>query len=202
MNNQKITVLLGFDGSGRSSVIERLGREGYTVSTWKYLKDIPELAFMRESSSTPGRFREELPPLSRAIYMISALFAEYDYIIKPALDKNKLVIVDSYYLRPVAKEIVKGKCSREVLNLALLLPPPSGVIVFNIPPEEAFKRKTQISLNEVLLTKTLPDYCIFQQEVLKTAIEMVDASIVHYIDASQSPEYTYRQITDYLERFK
>lgn len=194
----QIVVLLGFDGSGRSSVLDRLGREGYAVSTWKYLKDIPELAFMRESSTTPGRYREGLPPLSRAVYLLLALFAEYEFIIKPALDRNKLVIVDSYYLRPVAKEIVKGKCRREVLNLALILPPPSAVIVFDISPEEAFRRKTALSQNEVLLEKTVSDYCAFQQAVLKVALEMVDAAIVHHIDASQPPEDTYRQVKNYL----
>lgn len=200
--NGCIVVLLGFDGSGRSSVLQKLSEEGYQVSTWRYLQDIVELEFMRLSSQSPGKWRENLPPLTRSAYLILALFAEYELIIKPCLERNELVIVDSYYLRPVAKEIVKGKSSKEVLKLVHLLPPPTAVIVFDISPEICFQRKGILSVNEVLSEQTLSDYCTFQNNVLKIAIGMIDDSIIYHIDASRPEGSVYQQVKELLEKLK
>ena len=86
--NGYIVVLLGFDGSGRSSVLQKLHEDGYRVSTWRNLQDISELEFMRLSSKSPGKWRENLPPLTRGAYLILALIAEYEgyqpfYIASP-----------------------------------------------------------------------------------------------------------------------
>lgn len=196
-----IVVLLGFDGSGRSSVLQRLSQEGYHVSTWRRLQDIAEVEFMRASSESPGRWRESLPPLTRSAYLVLALFAEYEFIIKPCLETNELVVVDSYYLRPVAKEIVKGRSSPEVLRLVYMLPPPTAVIIFDISPEICFQRKGMPSVNEVLSEHTLADYCTFQTSVLETAMGMIDNSIVYHVDASRSVESVYQQVRAILERF-
>ena len=75
-----------------------------------------------------------MPPLSRAAFVASALFYEYDFIIAPELEQGNTVIVDSYYLRPLAKEIVKGRANRQVLEVVKVLPSPCCVVVLDLDP--------------------------------------------------------------------
>jgi thymidylate kinase len=200
--SSKIITLLGFDGCGKSSILKRLESNGIATSSWQKLRDIPELQFMKKAATYPRRYRERLPPYSRAAFLMLSLFAEYEFVIEPALESKQLVVVDSYYLRPMAKEMIKGKCSEAVLQTAKLLPPPSAVIVFDVTPEEAYRRKKRPSPNEVFDSQTFPDFSRFQQRVLGVALNLVDPCIVYHIDANHSVEHSYKQVTEILRRFQ
>lgn len=190
---QRIVVLLGYDGCGKSTLIENLQKDGYPVSSWRCLRAIPELEYIRPATITPSLYREELPPLTRSCFLLSALFAEYEFSIQPTLQKYGFVVVDSYYLRPLAKEIIKGKASATLLLTAhSLLPPPSLVIVCNVSIETAYKRKQRPSLNEVFTDCcSFVDFKQFQTRVLEKALSFVDATQVEYIDCECSPEQAY-----------
>jgi thymidylate kinase len=201
MQNQRgPIVLLGFDGSGKSSCLGELKRMGYATSSWTDLRDVAELSYCREASVNPRLYRENLPPFTRAAFVLSGVFAEYEFLVEPAIKKGRPIIVDSYYLRPIAKEIIKGRSVTAVLELASLLPAPRAVIVFDIGAETAFQRKVELSMHEVLKNLTLSDFTCFQRKVLDHALTLVNSSTVFHIDANASHDQVVRQVLKVIER--
>jgi len=172
---------------------------GYQTSAWTYLRDIPQLSYCRDASVKPWLYRENLPPMTRAAYVLSAVFAEYEFLVEPALLQRRIVVVDSYYLKPIAKEIVKGRSSAPVLALASLLPSPRAVIVLKIAAKTAFRRKAAISTHEVYKNLTLSDFTVFQQKVLDYALGLVETSIVFHVDANVSHDQVLFQVLEVIE---
>jgi thymidylate kinase len=178
-----------------------LRTEGYSTSSWRYLRNIPELEYIKKGFSSPMSYRDHLPPYSRAAFLLSALLAEYDFIIEPAIRTHGLVVVESYYFRPLAKELIKGKSSMDVLRPAFLLPRPEAVILFDLPADEAFRRKGKPSAHEVLLQPTQQDFRSFQKRVLETSLGMVEPDIIHRVDAGRSHEEVYQQVKEIVARY-
>ena len=196
----KLIVLLGCDGCGKSSCLQRLEQNGYMTSAWQMLADVPELNFCRTAAHSPGQYREALPALSRAVFVASAIFYEYDFIIAPALRRGKTVIVDSYYLRPLAKEIVKGRANRQILDIVKLLPAPDEVILFDVDLTIAYTRKDTISINEVTQDTTLADFVSFQRQVLDTAVGLVSPGTMHHVNAGLPAEQVFDGVLDIVRR--
>jgi thymidylate kinase len=115
----RLVTLLGYDGSGKSTLLDQFRRDGFATSTWRQLQSAPQMEFMRVATIDPGRYREALPALTRATYLLIALFAEYELHIQPTLQEQHLLFVESYYLRPVAKELLKGRAASPLLLQAV-----------------------------------------------------------------------------------
>lgn len=192
-------VLLGFDGSGKSTLLARLRADGIATSSWRDLQELPEMNFFRPVTLDPGRYRSALPPLTRAAYLLIALCAEYEILIEPRLNAGLLVVVESYYLRPLAKELVKAKAETGFLRTATAyMREPSDVVVLEVPPEVAFARKGMLlTANDVAQTDqapTLEAFASFQKEVLACALMLAGGARIHVIDATVTADEAYRAL--------
>lgn len=195
--------MLGYDGSGKSSLLDRLRAEEYGVSTWKDLAQFRELSFMQPALLAPHLYRESLPPLTRSAFLLIALYAEYEFIIAPAIKKYGVVFADSYYLRPIAKELVKGKGAEALLaSVVAVLPPPELIIKCVLPLEVAFRRKQNVSLNEVLAEPNdFFDFRHFQAQVLETSLRLSPCRNVIELNCNQDINQVYAELKSLLKAY-
>jgi dTMP kinase len=175
LNRGRLVVLVGMDGSGKTTILQHLGNQGLCVSSWKALNAVPipngkgalDEPTIRYIRGLPyGNYVNHLQPFSRAAFVLSLAFAEYEYLIRPSLDRGTIVTSDSYYIRPLAKELARGKSPATVLHALRGLPDPELVIFLDVSPQVAFDRKRGIvSEHEVMKEGTFPDFASFQREV-------------------------------------
>src|ERR1044072_1529457 len=143
----RLVVLVGIDGCGKTTILNHLASRGHHVSSWKYLSSVPNNRSPRLTKTTLeyirglpfGDYVNDLQPFSRASFVLSLIFAEYEYIIKPLLDAGSDVITDTYYIRPLAKEVMRKKANKAVVMAASHLPPPDLVVKFQLDPKEAYR---------------------------------------------------------------
>jgi len=209
---KNLIVLLGIDGSGKTTILMKLKEMGFCVSSWKLLDSTPNQALYGSSEFSTiqyirglphGNYVDNLGPFSRAAFILSLIFAEYEFIIRPHLDAHRQVITDTYYIRPLAKELVRKKSSLTVIKSLTQLPHPRLVVYLRITPETAFYRKRgKVSQHEVVHEKTLSDFVSFQTSVDKMCKKLIKGMNIVSIDASKSVDEIVDQIVSLLEEIK
>lgn len=191
-----VVVLLGFDGSGKSTVLGRLAKAGFSTSTWKNLRTLNALRHRREVLKAPGQFRGHLTPMMRAIFQAQVLYEEYELLIQPKRRKGETVVVESYYLRPLAKELIKARSEWRILQqVAHVLPKPDYVVVLDLPPKVAFRRlQSSPAEHEYLRRPTLRDFCKYQRAVLAAALGFAEDAALFRVDANREPDLVFNDI--------
>ncbi len=94
------------------------------------------------------------------------------------------MIVESYYLRPLAKELLKGVADPVILGIIpKILPPPDLILDLDVPASVAYSRNgNSLSLHEVRSALTFEDYALFQESVSTLALRLADDIEVIRID--------------------
>jgi thymidylate kinase len=180
----KLGVLVGMDGSGKSTVLRSLREQGCIVADWKDLRSHEEVAFW--APQRPREVRAKLKPMSRAMFVASHLVAEYEYVIEPALSMGQNVLADSYYFKWLAKESIYEQTHAIFYTVCDALPKPDLVIVLELSPELAFRRKiVGLSPFEYFEQPTLADFAQFQRNVMGVILEKARDMPVVSIDATQ-----------------
>ena len=205
----KFVVILGIDGSGKTSIASRLEDFGYCVSSWKRLASIPlppdqsasdysTVAYIRGLPF--GNYLESMPARTRSIFALTLAFAEYDYLIKPKLETGSLVISEGYYFRIIAKEIVKGVGDLEILKLAKSLPLPDAIVYLHLVPESAFHRKGgRVSSHETLCANSVEDFTRFQERVEKVCDELTVGIRKFTVDSTKDLDTIFDAVLKFLE---
>ena len=131
----------GIDGSGKSSQVERLAgalrRAGHTVVATREPTDGKFGRKIRSLSTrdAPLSLREELD-----------LFEEdrrehVEDLIRPALERDEVVITDRYFLSTAAYQGARGLDSTEILRAhEAIFPIPDVVFLIDLPPAAALLR--------------------------------------------------------------
>ncbi len=137
----KLIVILGIDGSGKSTVINSLEELGYRVTHWRRLRNIiKDLNFIN-----PAQEVQTLDGEARLKFISKYIESEWKYLIKPYLERGVDVISDGYFVRFYAKEKVYQRLNIKRLKKHLFLPTNVMFILLDTPPVIALERKNEKS---------------------------------------------------------
>lgn len=179
-------VLVGIDGSGKSTLLERLAEAGVHTSSWHDLRshDVPAML----APDAPTAIKARLTPLARSMFIGGHLVAQYEYLVRPALEQGEDVLLDSYYFKLLAKERLLGFAQPALETLCRQLPQPDGLILIDTPPELSWSRKAgALSVYEHFGTPTEANYLAFQRGI-ETSLRKATRAIPSVtLDGRQPP---------------
>ncbi|MDO7613673.1 MAG: hypothetical protein MUQ75_05485, partial [Crocinitomicaceae bacterium] len=139
---QKMIVVTGTDGSGKSTVINSIihsGIEAHVISIWDAMDDN-----LFPSRSDVDQYLCKLTSNARLLFLAHALH----HAMVKAQSSNKTLLFNGYYYKYFASELVLEADSMLVNQLMALFPLPDLVIKLEVDYETAFKRKQSLSSYE------------------------------------------------------
>ncbi|MEO3809588.1 hypothetical protein ABGB17_11360 [Sphaerisporangium sp. B11E5] len=187
MAQGRFMVLAGIDGSGKSSVLSRLDVHGLLTTNWCELRGHQETAAL--APRNPTGVKNRLPPLSRAMFIGGHLVAQYEQLVRPSVEAGHSVLLDSYYYKVLAKELVLRASHPSLAELCAELPEPDCVIFVDVPPQVSFRRKDgRVSSYERFMRDSPhQDYVTFQSMVRDIIMRRVTEVPDHHIVDGDKP---------------
>src|SRR5258708_6485732 len=133
----RLIILLGIDGSGKSTLVCGLEQNGYKATHWRKLREkCPELDF-----TSPAESVQKLDGEERLSFILSYIHSEWRYLIQP-LRKNGIdVISDGFFARFYAKEKIYQRMNLDDLRRNCPIGGNTIFIMMDTPPEVALGRK-------------------------------------------------------------
>lgn len=183
LQNPLFVVIVGIDGSGKTSLVNRLKQQGFEPRTWRDLQQIPEAAHL--APPRPTLVRSILSPLPRAIFVGGHFVAEYEYLIRPRLENGQSVLFDSYYFKGLGKETIYKVVHPVFFEICRALPKPDVVFYLDVDPVIAFCRKKRLSPYEYLVSPTEDDFVAFQRQLARLLKATTNGIYTKVIDANQ-----------------
>jgi thymidylate kinase len=142
-----IISIVGTDGSGKSTAAKSLSAElreaGTAVETldkWDIydFERHPECRFLQAPLPLLRRCISEMPGAARAMFLFWAI---YTSLSKTRFNDDTVYLLDSYWMKHFATEVLFG-VDRDWIRKTVGLLPPSDLTVFlRVRPEEAYRRK-------------------------------------------------------------
>lgn len=200
MSKGKLIVLEGIDGSGKSSQIEHVNKlfqdKGFeTVIT----REVGGTMLAEEIRSI--LINNEMPGASQILLAWAARVDHIEKVIKPALDKGKVVISDRFTLSTQSFNAVPNNLEylHEFLLKQLCIVHPSATLLFDVSPE--------IAMHRLGKTDKTPD--VFESKELEFHKQVRNAYLnasafnknVVLIDADQNQAFVEKQITKWFNEF-
>lgn len=186
-------VFEGIDGSGKSThirlVCRELRRQGYNV-----------LQTSEPSRGRIGRFiREHVENRKRRLsYEVEALlfaadrFEHIRQIIKPALEKGRIVVSDRYLHSSLAYQGAEGVNLEWIREMNIFALKPDLCILLDVAPETGLERLKR-------RRKTVFEVYTFQQKVRDIYLRFAKQGELAVIDANRSVEEVQRDISNLVQ---
>jgi len=138
-------VIDGIDGCGKSTQVsllkENLSQKGLpvNVSRWKDSSYIEKL-YIGDLIKRIHQGSVIIPPEARTFLLGADISNRLETMIKPWLDKGKIVIGDRYIYKIIAQGIARGLDKRWLKTLFRFAPEPDLRILLDVPPQIALER--------------------------------------------------------------
>jgi thymidylate kinase len=194
-------VLVGIDGSGKSSVIADLRVEGLATTAWKELRnhELPQML----APDVPTQIKNRLSPLSRSMFIGGHVVAQYEYLVRPSLTQGIDVLLDSYYFKLLAKETLFHTLHQSFTELCEELPPPDCVIFLDVSPDVSFDRKKgALSPYEYFDAPGRANFIRFQSQLRDhILLQLSHAPLVKVIDGNLALDVVVRGVTHVIQEF-
>lgn len=140
---QKMIVITGTDGSGKSTLIDALVESGIKAEVLSIWDALDESLFATKKDV--DNYLCRLSPNARLLFLAHALLQSLE---KAEQSSEKTVLFNGYYYKYFASEIALGASSDLVDKLMLLFPVPDLVINLEVDVELAISRKQKLSQYE------------------------------------------------------
>lgn len=183
----RFLVLLGIDGSGKSTLLSSLSVPGLVTTSWRELRSHEVPATL--APDAPTRIKNRIPSLSRAMFIGGHLVAQYEYLVRPALEDGANVLLDSYYFKLLAKERLFGTVDPALEALCVELPAPDAVIYVEVPAPQSYRRKNGVlSPYEYRGSECQADYVAFQDELANEMRRLLEDIPTVVVDGTASEQ--------------
>ncbi len=199
---KRLIAITGIDGSGKTTLIKGLLAhlsDVKVVSIWDTLKNQEaNLTNFISNKESIDQYLKSLDPTSRALFMLHPLYQS----LQNALNGNEnLILIDSYWYKYIAGQLVYNMKSAHALPLASLFPHCEHTFFIKANPANIVGRKNIISGYEAgFNTKSNNDGYIEFQNKLQLQIEKTLLGHSHSIlNGEDELESNIRIILDYLQ---
>lgn len=162
---QKLIVITGIDGAGKTTLIESLSQRlpnSVIANVWQSFGANQQLF---KSKAHVYEYMRSLTPNSRVLFLAHAV----RYGIEKAIESTaEIIFIDGYYIKYFGPELALGADPKFVHEIIATFPKVDRVICLDIPIEKALKRKGEFTdyecgFNSELSAETFLD---FQEKVL------------------------------------
>lgn len=144
----KIVAISGGDGSGKSTMMSwlksQLNIPCDIVSIWDMLTSAQVAAPFKDRQAVQN-YLSTLHPLGRSYFLLHCMTASLERALE---SPKKLILIDSYWYKYMAMEIVQGLSPVVVQQLTRALPIPDRVIFLQLSASAALARKKELSTFE------------------------------------------------------
>lgn len=139
--------VVGGDGAGKSSATRyletQLTRRGLLVrrvDKWDVIRAdmYPEYRFMRDDLPTLRRCVSDMQPVTRTFFLFWTL---HGTLQKHAEEGADIVLLDGYWPKHAASEILYSRCPDLVEAAVALMPPTDLTLFLDVTPEIAYARR-------------------------------------------------------------
>jgi len=179
---QKMIVVTGTDGSGKSTLIDSIihaGIDAHVISIWDAMDEN-----LFPSKKDVDQYLCKLTSNARLFFLAHALH----HAMEKAQLSNKILLFNGYYYKYFASELALGADTKLIDQLIALFPIPSIVIKLDVTIDTAFKRKQSLSSYECgLQTPSESSFREFQRMATKSWTHF-DQSKWKVLDGLQSKE--------------
>lgn len=147
-----LVALAGPDGAGKSTQVKLVaqwlrqrGIESETVDRWHILdrEKFPECRFIRSTREEVRVCNCEMNGLSRAMFLFWTLSMAMEKF--PVHDSERVYLVDGYWMKHAAAELEFGCDAGWIEATVRCLPPADLTLFLDVPPEEALRRKSELT---------------------------------------------------------
>ncbi|MFQ3563047.1 thymidylate kinase [Streptomyces gramineus] len=145
-----IVSLVGTDGAGKSTVsrlaaarLSAAGRRTERVDRWDIVGNpaYPTTRFMAADVTDTRRCAAEMPNTARFLFLMWSMAHALLGRTPPAVGPDLVTLLDGYWTKHAASEIVYGLDSAWVEGVVSGLPRPEQVVYLRLEPEQAWERK-------------------------------------------------------------
>ncbi len=194
----RFLVLVGIDGSGKTSLLSALADLGMLTGSWRDLRDhdLPQAM----APDAPTQIKTRLNPMPRTMFVGGHLVAQYEYLVRPAVEAGTDILLDSYWYKVLAKERLLGRLHPSLTELCRALPVPDAVVFLDVDPRVALRRKGgRVTAYECLGAPGDESFLRFQtllrQEIMA---DLASVPQVHRVDADADPGAVLDQVVALL----
>lgn len=204
-----LAVVLGPDGAGKTQLtreIQALAAE-WRISSLQPddlypLDGIPEYNTWALTTH-PRTYVSHMRPMTRVSFFAHVMSMAWEYHVRPYLEAGRVVVSDSYWYRPLAKERLQSPDAAFVLEaLVSRLPEPDLVLWLDLPLTEAWRRNGAPSTFE--MDGDVPSqeaYEGFQRRVLDELDMLVPSHVPQVVvDATLPPREVALAVTDVIDQ--
>jgi dTMP kinase len=201
-----IIAIAGCDGAGKSTQVKLLydnlnkwGYDTFIVDKWDVLDSdtIPESRFINTSLDELKKCMVSMPGISRALMLFWTLAITLESKIR-LTNRYKVLLLDGYWMKHAAAEIIFGCDLSWVLSTVAQLPAPHLTLYLDISSEDAAERKNSFNLMECGLraTQSREDFLSHQNLLRHQLTKWSDDFGWIKLDATRSRDELFASIAD------
>jgi len=202
----RLFVLCGIDGAGKTTMLRQAAARrpdwevgSYEPKSWLPHPDLPHFAWCLEHD--PRLVTAALTASTRAAFLASMVVTHFDYWVRPRLTAGSVVLMDSLHYRFLARAQVRGETTALLEAAAADLPWPDMLVLAELDPEVAARRKDGFDPHECSRDPTVGDFVAFQAEVQDALRRMGRTRVRSFstLDASGPPDAAADQLIALLD---
>ena len=194
----KIFCITGIDGSGKSTLTKSLIKQGWVVvghskeTIGKPFEFAATMVKNVNQKHVVGKFSEEL----LLSFFLTMCLAKIECATELVNITGKNVILDDYYYKWIAREIVRGTISKEKFNHYFAhAPKPDYTIVLNRDPKNCYNPRKAYNRCEYLRFKR--DFVAFQSDTFDVLKELIDCAH-SIVNANEKPKKVMNNVIELI----